>query len=70
MGEIIIKVPGDVKEEFEIKSESILRELLELLQKEDRREVIQSVTGLWSDRYEGENSAGIGKKIRKEFWRK
>jgi transcriptional regulator of NAD metabolism len=71
MGEIIIRVPGNIRKEFEIKSESNLKKLLELIQKENKEEIIKSVVGLWSCRYEKEeSSAEIGKNLRKELWKR
>ena len=73
MGEIIIKVPGDIKEVFEIKNELKVQKLFDSLEKEEienRKAIIESVVGLWKDRYKNKNPAEIGKAIRKESWRK
>ena len=72
MGEIIIKVPGDIKEVLEIKNELKVQKLFDFLEKEEienRKAIIESVVGLWGDRYKNKNSAEIGKTIRKEAWR-
>jgi hypothetical protein len=73
MGEIIIKVPGDIKEVFEIKNELKLQKLFDFLKKEEienKKAIIESVVGLWSGRYKNKNPAEIGKAIREESWRK
>jgi len=73
MGEIIIKVPGDIKEVFEIKNELKVQKLFDFLEKEEienKKAIIESVVGLWKDRYKNKNPAEIGKAIRKESWRK
>ena len=48
MGEIVIKVPGDIKEVIEISDPSVVQKILELRKHVPRKK--------WREKFKGENS--------------
>jgi len=73
MGVIIIKVPQDIKLEYEIENSEATEELIRTLKgiKNESKELEDDVVGIWKDRFnENIDSGDIQRKGRKELWKR
>ena len=71
MGKIIINVPFDIDETFEIADEKKVRQLLEILSGNSRKRIVEEVVGIWKDRFDKKLSSGeVAQKLRKDSWRR
>lgn len=72
MGAILIKVPQNVVEVFELSDEETAVSLLNLIEKiavkKNGGKVDDEILGIWKDRFGDESAAEVGRRWRMEMW--
>ncbi len=72
MGAILIKVPQNVVEAFELSDEETAASLLNLIEKiavkKNGDQADDEIIGIWKDRFGDESAAEVGRRWRSEMW--
>ncbi len=72
MGAILIKVPQNVVEAFELSDEETAGSLLNLIAKLAVRKHYEKaddeILGIWKDRFGDESAEEVGRRWRREMW--
>ncbi len=72
MGAILIKVPQNVVEAFELSDEETAASLLNLIEKiavkKNGGQADDEIIGIWKDRFGDESAAEVGRRWRREMW--
>lgn len=75
MGAILIKVPQNIVEAFELSDEETAGSLLNLIAKlavkktsEKSAEDDDGISGIWQDRFGDESAEDVGKRWQSEMW--
>jgi competence protein ComGC len=72
MGAILIKVPQNVVEAFELSDEETARSLLNLIAKlavrKHDEKTDDEILGIWKDRFGDESAEEVGRRWRREMW--
>ncbi|HXG86424.1 MAG TPA: hypothetical protein VNI84_20565 [Pyrinomonadaceae bacterium] len=73
MGAILIKVPQNIVEAFELSDEETAGSLLNLIaklavKKTSEKPDDEEILGIWKDRFGDESAADIGRRWRSEMW--
>ncbi len=72
MGAILIKVPQNVVEAFELSDEETAGSLLNLIAKiavrKHDEKADDEILGIWKDRFGDESAEEVGRRWRREMW--
>ncbi len=72
MGAILIKVPQNIVEAFELSDEETAGSLLNLIAKiavkKHGEKADDEILGIWKDRFGDESAEEIGRRWRREMW--
>lgn len=73
MGAILIKVPQNIVEAFELSDEETAGSLLNLIaklavKKTSEKPDDEEILGIWKDRFGDESAVDIGRRWRREMW--
>ncbi len=73
MGAILIKVPQNIVEAFELSDEETAGSLLNLIakiavKKTSEKADDDEILGIWKDRFGDESAEDIGRRWRREMW--
>lgn len=72
MGAILIKVPQNIVEAFELSDEETAGSLLNLIAKiavkKSSEKADDEILGIWKDRFGDESAEEVGRRWRREMW--